>query len=228
MIVTDILNEHFPKIVSLGFTAEMEQRLDEIARGKQEWIPVLRAFYTPFELMLQRGLAKIRKVDISKATNEICPACGRPMVIKVGRFGKFLACSGYPECKRTMPFLVKAGIPCPQCGAELVQRVNKKKQVFYGCSSFPRCQFTTNYKPIPQPCPRCGRLLVLYGKDEAKCTACGHRLRLSEVESDKQKERMSLRGRERRSKSPGTKGVSQGIASRSLSRAPRGSSPGSA
>jgi DNA topoisomerase-1 len=225
MIVNDILNEHFPKIVNLGFTAEMEQRLDEIARGKQSWIPVLRAFYTPFEVMLARGSARIQKVDVFKATNEICPDCGRPMVVKVGRFGKFLGCSGYPECKRTMPFLLKTGIPCPQCGGELVERVNKKKQVFYGCSSFPQCHFTTRFRPIPQPCPSCGKLLVLNRKDWARCTACGHRLRLSELESTKQEEAMSLRGRERRSKSPRTKRVGQGIASRSLSRARRGSSP---
>lgn len=211
MIVNDILNEHFPKIVSLGFTAEMEQRLDEIARGKQKWIPVLRAFYTPFEVMLQKGSAKIQKVDVSKATNEICPDCGRPMVTKMGRFGKFLACSGYPECKRTMPFLVKTGIPCPQCSGELVERVNKKKQVFYGCSNFPRCKFTTRFKPIPQPCPLCGKLLVLHRKDGAKCTACGHRLKVSEVKSDSQKEGMSLRGRERRSNLREQKGIAVGM-----------------
>lgn len=215
IIVTDILNEHFPNIVSLGFTAEMEQTLDRIARGTQEWIPVLRAFYTPFEAMLQRGSASIQKVDVSKPTNEICPDCGRPMVIKVGRFGKFLACSGYPECKRTMPFLVKTGIPCPQCGSELVERVNKKKQVFYGCSGFPQCRFATRYKPTPQPCPLCGKLLVLSRKDEAKCTACGHRLKVSEVKSDSQKEGTSLQGADSLSKSRRTKGTSHGIASRS-------------
>ncbi len=224
IIVNDILSEHFPNIVNLGFTAQMEQRLDEIARGKQEWIPVLRAFYTPFEVMLQRGSAKIQKVDVSKATDEICPDCGRPMVIKVGRFGKFLACSGYPECRRTMPFLVKTGIPCPQCSGELVERVNKKKQVFYGCSSFPRCQFTTRFRPIPQPCPSCGKLLVLNRKDWARCTACGHRLRLSELESTKQEEAMSLRGREHRGTPRTTKEASHGIPSL-RSRGRKGVSP---
>jgi DNA topoisomerase-1 len=212
-VVNDILSEHFPNIVNLGFTAEMEQRLDEIARGKQRWIPVLRAFYTPFEVMLKRGSAKIQKVDVSKATDEICPDCGRPMVIRVGRFGKFLACSGYPECKRTMRFLVKTGIPCPECGGELVERVNKKKQVFYGCSSFPRCQFTTRFRPIPQPCPSCGKLLVLNRKDWARCTACGQKLRLSELESAKQEEAKSSRGSERRSTRRRIKEPSHGVPS---------------
>jgi DNA topoisomerase-1 len=162
--------------------------LDEVAQGKHEWIPVLRDFYFPFEEMLHKASTNIDKVDMTQATDEICPNCGRPMVIKVGRFGKFLACSGYPECKTTMPFLVKTGIRCPQCGGELVERVNKKKQVFYGCSNYPECQFTTSYKPISQPCPRCGKLLVLDRKGLVKCTSCGYKTKLSDVELDKQKE----------------------------------------
>jgi len=175
VIVNSILKEHFPKIVDFGFTAQMEEQLDEIAQGKQEWIWVLRDFYSPFEDMLCKARLAIAKVDMSKPTDEICPNCGRPMVIKVGRFGKFLACSGYPECKTTLPFLIKTGIPCPQCGGELVERVNKRGQVFYGCSNFPQCKFATNYKPIPQPCPECGKLLVLDRDGRAKCTACGYK-----------------------------------------------------
>jgi len=187
IIVANLLSKHFPKIVDIGFTAQMEEQLDEIAQGKRNWIHVLRDFYPPFEDTLRRAAISIDKVNMTRTTNETCPNCGRPMVIKVGRFGKFLACSGYPECKTTMPFLVKAGIPCPQCGGELVERVNKKKQVFYGCSSFPQCQFTTSYKPISQPCPHCGKLLVLYRKGWVKCTTCEYKGKLSQVESDKQK-----------------------------------------
>ena len=187
IIVANLLSKHFPKIVDIGFTAQMEEQLDEIAQGKRNWIHVLRDFYPPFEDTLRRAAISIDKVNMTRTTNETCPNCGRPMVIKVGRFGKFLACSGYPECKTTMPFLVKTGIPCPQCGGELVERVNKKKQVFYGCSSFPQCQFTTSYKPISQPCPHCGKLLVLYRKGWVKCTTCEYKGKLSQVESDKQK-----------------------------------------
>ena len=186
VIVNSILKEHFPKIVDFGFTAQMEEQLDEIAQGKQEWIPVLRDFYSPFEDMLCKARLAIVKVDMSKPTDEICPNCGRPMVVKMGRFGKFLACSGYPECKTTRPFMVKIGIPCPQCGVELVERVNKRGQVFYGCSNFPQCKFATNYKPIPQPCPECGKLLVLDRDGKAKCTACQYKVKLAKLESERE------------------------------------------
>jgi len=198
-IVNGILNEHFPKIVDLGFTAQMEGQLDEIAQGKQEWVAVLQDFYPPFEETLRKAWDNVEKVNVAQATDEICPNCGRPMVIKVGRFGKFLACSGYPECKTTMPYLIKTGVRCPQCGSELVERINKKKRVFYGCSSYPRCQFATNNKPIPQPCPHCGKLLVLYGKGQARCTACGYKIELSVLESNNQIKGPSLRGTECRS-----------------------------
>jgi len=108
------------------------------------------------------------------------------MVVKVGRFGRFLACSGYPDCKTTMPYLVRIGTPCPQCSGELVERVNKKRKTFYGCSNYPNCKFATSYKPIPQSCPDCGKLLVLYRKVWAKCTACGHRVKLSELKKKEQ------------------------------------------
>lgn len=192
VIVNSILKEHFPKIVDLGFTAQMEGQLDEIARGKQEWIWVLRDFYFPFEDMLHKASINIAKVDMSKPTDEICPNCGRLMVVKVGRFGKFLACSGYPECKTAMPFVVKTGIPCPQCGGELVQKVNKRGQVFYGCSNFPKCKFATNYKPLPQPCPECGKLLVLDRDGRTKCTACQYKVKLAKLETKKEKEKVAL------------------------------------
>jgi DNA topoisomerase-1 len=186
IVVNQILSEHFPKIVDFAFTAEMEEQLDRIARGKQEWIGVLRDFYSPFEDILQKAWDNVDKVNMVETSDEICPNCGQPMVIKVGRFGKFLACSAYPNCKTTMPLLVRTGVPCPQCGGELVERINKKKKVFYGCSNYPQCQFTISSKPIPQPCPHCGKLLVLDRKGWAKCTACGYKAELSQLESEKQ------------------------------------------
>jgi len=186
IVVNDILNKHFPRIVDLGFTAQMEKQLDKIARGRQEWVTVLRDFYSPFEDTLRKASVNIAKIDMSKTTDETCPSCGRPMVIKVGRFGKFLACSGYPECKTTMPYVVKTGVRCPQCDGELVERVSKKKKVFYGCSNFPKCQFTTSYQPIAEPCPQCGKLLVSSRKGWVKCIACGYKARVAELESIKQ------------------------------------------
>ncbi len=173
-VVTKMLVEHFPQIVDADFTARMEESLDEIAQGKLSETSVLTAFYSPFEELLQKASTEITKVDMSKPTDEICTNCGKPMLIKVGRFGKFLACSGYPDCKTTKPYLVKTGINCPEpdCDGEFVERVNKKKQVFYGCSNYPECRFATSYKPLPTPCPECGKLLLQDKKGQVKCNAC--------------------------------------------------------
>jgi len=188
--VNKILTEHFPKIVDPGFTAQMEEQLDEIAQGKYEWIAALQEFYPPFQDMLNKAWINLAKVSMTRVSEETCPNCGRPMVIKVGRFGKFLACSGYPDCKTTMPYAVKTGVSCPQCGGDLVRRVSKKKRVFYGCSKFPKCQFAVNRRPIAQPCPGCGNLLVQYRGGWAKCVACQRKVKLSEPE--KQKEEVVL------------------------------------
>ena len=186
MTVNKILTGHFPEIVDPGFTAQMEEQLDEIARGKHQWIAALEKFYPPFQNMLDKAWTNLERVNMAQPSEETCPKCGRPMVIKVGRFGKFLACSGYPDCKTTMPYLVKTGISCPQCDGEIVQRISKKRKVFYGCSKYPKCQFTVNRKPIAQVCPDCGSLLIQYGRDWASCVACQRRVKLSEM--DRQKE----------------------------------------
>ena len=184
--VNKILAEHFPKIVDPGFTAQMEEQLDEIAQGKYEWIAALQEFYPPFQDMLDKAWINLEKVSLTQMSEEICPNCGRPMVIKVGRFGKFLACSGYPDCKTTMTYAIKTGVSCPQCGGELVKKVSKKKKVFYGCSNFPKCKFAVNRRPIAQPCPDCGRLLVQYRGDWAKCVACQRKVKLSGPEEQKE------------------------------------------
>jgi len=188
--VNKILTEHFPKIVDPGFTAQMEEQLDEIAQGKYEWIAALQEFYPPFQDMLNKAWINLAKISMTQISEETCPNCGRPMVIKVGRFGKFFACSGYPDCKTTMSYVVKTGVSCPQCGGELVERISKKKKVFYGCSEFPKCQFAVNRRPIAQPCPGCGNLLVQYRGDWAKCVACQRKVKLSAPE--KQKEEVAL------------------------------------
>jgi len=184
--VNKILTEHFLKIVDPGFTAQMEEQLDEIAKGRYEWIAALQEFYPPFQDMLNKAWINLEKVSMTQVSEETCPNCGRPMVIKVGRFGKFLACSGYPDCKTTMSYAVKTGVSCPQCGGELVKRISKKKKVFYGCSKFPKCQFAVNRRPIAQPCPSCGNLLVQHRGDWAKCVACQHKVKLSALEEQKE------------------------------------------
>jgi DNA topoisomerase-1 len=176
MTVTDLLIQNFGDIVDIDFTAHMEDDLDEIAQDKKVWIDVVKEFYTPFEADLKKASADIVKVETPvELTDEKCDKCGKPMAIKIGRFGKFLACTGYPECKTTRSYQIKTGVKCPECGAELIQRFNKKRQIFYGCSAYPKCTFAANSKPLPQPCPTCGGLLVEYKEGKAKCTKCNYR-----------------------------------------------------
>ena len=181
-IVSDLLTEHFPKIVDLDFTAEMEEELDEIASGERDWVAVLRDFYKPFEETLEQASTKIEKVKIAKPTDEVCPECGKPMVLKTGRFGKFLACSGYPECKKTMTYVVKTGVACPKCGKEIVERTTRKKRIFYGCSGYPQCNFAVNRRPVKQPCPQCGKMLITPREGWVKCTSCEYKGKQEEVE----------------------------------------------
>ncbi|UCG83950.1 MAG: type I DNA topoisomerase [Dehalococcoidia bacterium] len=179
-IVSGLLSEHFADIVNVGFTAQMEEKLDQIASGQLEWVPMLKEFYNPFEELVVRATSTIPKV--SQQTDEICDICGRPMVIKWGRRGKFLSCSGFPECKNAKPIIVTAGANCPQCGAEMLERRSKKGKLFYGCSQFPKCKFATWDKPLTQPCPQCQGLLTASKKGTAKCTQCEYEGELGSVE----------------------------------------------
>ncbi|MBA7667342.1 DNA topoisomerase 1 [subsurface metagenome] len=180
-VVNDLLCQHFPGIVDIKFTARMEDELDEIANEKRDWVGVVQDFYTPFEKSLHIASERIEKVKLAdELTEEICPKCAKPLVIKFGRYGKFLACSGYPECKYTKSFQIKIGVKCPECGSELIERLSKKKRTFYGCSNYPECQFAINFKPLPYPCPNCGGLLTLYREKWAKCTKCRYKGKVAE------------------------------------------------
>jgi DNA topoisomerase-1 len=178
MVVNDLLNKHFADIVDIEFTAQMEDELDKIARENKDWVMVVQEFYLPFEKDLNNAAELMEKVNLEEATEEVCPQCGKPLVIKYGRYGKFIACSGYPDCKFTKPFLVKIGVKCPQCGGDIVQKVSKKKRTFYGCSNYPNCTFAINLRPLPKPCPKCGGLLTVYRRNWAKCTKCDYKGRL--------------------------------------------------
>ena len=180
-VVSDLLNKYFADLVSIKFTARMEDELDEIARENKDWVRVVQDFYIPLEKSLQNASLFMEKVKLAdELTDEICPKCGKPMAIKTGRYGKFLACTGYPECKSTKPFQIKTGASCPECGSELVEKVSKKKRTFYGCSNYPNCKFATNSKPIPQPCPKCGALLTEYRGKWAKCSKCSYKGKIPE------------------------------------------------
>jgi DNA topoisomerase-1 len=175
-VVNDLLSQYFSNIVDVEFTARMEDELDEIAQKSRDWVGVVQDFYTPFEKSLDNASQLMEKVKLAdELTDEVCPKCGKPMVVKVGRYGKFLACSGYPDCKSTKPFQVKLGVKCPECGSEMVQKVSRKKRTFYGCSNYPKCKFATNLKPLPYPCPECGGLLTVYRGRQAKCTKCDYK-----------------------------------------------------
>ena len=124
--------------------------------------------------------------------SETCEQCGGHMVIKSGRYGKFLACSGYPQCKNTKPLLIKIGVKCPKCGGDIVEKKSKKKRIFYGCANYPGCNFATSNKPLAQPCPQCGDVLVVRGKG-TKCLKCEFSTSLTKLEQEQEREREVLK-----------------------------------
>ncbi len=160
-IVTDLLREHFPQIVDVTFTAAMERDLDRIETEDLDWRHVVGRFYTPFEQALHAAEDAIGQVNLPEETSdETCPECGRPMLVKRGRFGPFLACSGYPECKTTAPLLERTGVGCPKCGTgEIVVRRSRKGRTFYGCRRYPECDYVLWARPVGV-CPVCGQPLV--------------------------------------------------------------------
>jgi DNA topoisomerase-1 len=160
-IVIALLKEHFPDIVDLEFTANMEEKLDDVEEGNASWKAIIRNFYGPFADTLKIAEQKIGKIKVEdEVSEEICELCGRNMVIKMGRFGKFLACPGFPDCKNARPLLEEVGVDCPKCGDKLVVRRSKKGRKFYGCSKYPDCDFLAWEKPAPNPCPQCGGLMT--------------------------------------------------------------------
>ncbi len=212
-VVNDFMVEQFPNVVDLGFTAGMEEELDEIAMGSRLWQPTVRELYNPLSEALETAEAAPK---VQQETGELCPECEKPlirrfgrfgpffacsgfpecrytrpdgdqeqettdevcdtcasaMVVKRGRFGPFLACSKYPECKGTKPLLQKTGVPCPKCGAEIVERQTRKKRRFYGCSKYPECDYVSWQRPMTQVCPDCQGMIVAERGRRARCTNC--------------------------------------------------------
>jgi DNA topoisomerase-1 len=161
LLVNDLLEEYFKDIVNEKFTAELEGKLDEIAEGKFTWQIVVEEFYKEFEKVLKIAEEEIDKIEIEdQVTDEVCEKCGKNMVIKYGRYGKFLACPGYPECKNTKPILDELDVPCPNCGGNIVRRRSRKGRMFYGCSNFPDCNFVSWDEPVKERCPNCDGPMV--------------------------------------------------------------------
>ena len=160
-IVTEMMQEYFNEIVDTGFTAQMEEELDDIEVKGTPWKSVIENFYGPFKKELDAAEEKIEKVEFEvELTGETCEKCGKPMAIKHGRFGDFAACTGYPECKNTKPIVQTIDVKCPKCGKDIVARRSKKGRMFYGCSGYPQCTQSYWNKPINKQCPKCGALLV--------------------------------------------------------------------
>ena len=172
LVVNDLLVEHFPKIVDIKFTAHLEEDLDEIAQGQRKWKKIVAEFYGPFSQNLEQKYKDVSKKEFTEIpTEKICPKCGSPLLIRLGKFGKFYACSKFPKCKYTESLPENLlGIKCPRCQkGEIVEKRTKRNKIFYGCNRFPKCNFALWDKPTGQTCPECGALLVEKNK-KIKCS----------------------------------------------------------
>ena len=170
--MTGLLEEHFPKIVDTKFTAGMETKLDDVSVGKQDYIEMLRDFYGDFDKTLTKAKKDMEGVKIKLQEDQTdipCEKCGRMMVIKTGRFGKFLACPGYPECKNAKPLVQEMPGECPRCGGKIVQKRSKRGHTFYGCGNYPDCNFMTWYMPTEEKCPVCGKTLFKKRANQLIC-----------------------------------------------------------
>ena len=173
LLVNDLVVSHFPDIVDFHFTAHMEEDLDDVAAGDRAWVDIVREFYNSFQPELAKAQEEIptQKAELEKVGRE-CPECGHDLVIRWGRYGKFISCSNFPACRHTEPWLEKIGVKCPVDGGEIVERKTRKQRVFYGCANYPTCQFTSWKRPIAAPCPKCGGMLVIANKREVQCLNC--------------------------------------------------------
>lgn len=161
-VITKLMKERFPKIVNLKFTAQMEDNLDRVESGEEQWVDLLSDFYGDFEETLKKAKAEMEGVKLKLKEDEtdiVCEKCGRKMVVKVGRYGKFIACPGYPECKNIKKYVEKTGVTCPKCNGDVIVKHTKSKRVFYGCSNYPECDFVSWNEPVNERCPQCGEIL---------------------------------------------------------------------
>lgn len=173
-IVDNMIEECFPDILNVDFTANLEGQLDEIEEGKQEWVSIIDEFYQPFSTEVKEASEKLAKVTIKdEPAGFNCEICGAPMVIKMGRYGKFYACSRFPDCRNTQAIIKQIGVTCPLCGkGQVVERKSKKNRVFYGCSRYPECEFVSWDKPVGRNCPKCDHYLVYKKTKQGQQVKC--------------------------------------------------------
>lgn len=176
-LVIEMVEEFFQEQIKVEFTAELEEKLDMVEAGELDWVLLLKEFYTGFAKNLKIAEEEMQHIELKdEISDELCEKCGKPMVYKLGRYGRFLACSGFPECRNTRTILAKIDVPCPKCGEDIVVRKGKQKS-FYGCSAYPNCDFISFDKPIARPCPKCESLMVekyLKKGNIIKCTECDY------------------------------------------------------
>ncbi|MGI6655085.1 MAG: type I DNA topoisomerase [Christensenellales bacterium] len=174
-MVNDLMKEYFATIVDPDFTARMEAELDAVEAGETPWKKVLRDFYPPFEEQLKRADEAIEKVEIAdEVSDTVCDQCGAMMVYKMGRYGRFLACPNFPECRNTLPILVYIDAPCPACGARLLEKTSRKNRKFYGCERYPECDFVSWDQPVSKPCPKCGSYMTLKRRRDQDLLLCSN------------------------------------------------------
>lgn len=181
--VNRLMKKHFPEIVDVKFTAQVETSLDRVEEGESDWTALLGDFYTDFKKALGQAESEMERVERPVVEiGEACPICSQPLVVKHGRFGEFVSCSNYPECKYSRQMQTKIGVTCPRCGGDLVERRTKRGRTFFGCGTYPACDYATWDRPVPEPCRECGGLVTVAsrGKPVRRCTECG---REAEVES---------------------------------------------
>ncbi|GGJ22035.1 type I DNA topoisomerase [Paenibacillus hunanensis] len=188
-LVIQQMEEFFPEILNVEFTANMEQDLDHVGEGQEDWVQVLNDFYESFEKRLEVAEEEMKEIEIEdEVSDEICDKCGRHMVYKLGRFGKFLACSGFPDCRNTKPIIKDIGVKCPTCHeGDVVERRSKKGRVFYGCNRYPECDFVSWDRPSPKPCPVCSSMMVEKRNKQGvklQCTSCDHTEMVEENENE--------------------------------------------
>ncbi len=179
-IVLDLIMEFFPEIINVEFTAKMERDLDHVEDGQTEWVQIIDSFYTDFEKRVKKAEAEMKEVEIEpEYADEDCELCGSRMVYKMGRYGKFMACSNFPDCRNTKPIVKQIGVKCPKCHeGNIVERKSKKKRVFYGCDRYPECDFVSWDKPIERKCPKCENMLVekkLKKGIQVQCVECDYK-----------------------------------------------------
>lgn len=179
-IVLELILEFFPDILDVEFTAKMEQDLDNIEDGKTKWVKIIDGFYREFEKHLEIAEKEMEHVEIKdEPAGEDCEQCGHEMVYKMGRYGKFMACSNFPDCRNTKAIVKDIGVKCPNCKTgNIIERKSKKRRIFYGCDTFPECDFISWDKPLPRNCPKCDSLLIekkLKKGVQVQCISCDYK-----------------------------------------------------